>query len=134
MKLATKSTFTLDGLEQSFEGWFIDEPGNTWNGFSCVGNEQYVLHLQAWMAYVVDSDRMKQRIISSLNWEVWNYLVLALCGYADLFKDEIESYPGHKRYQWTSETWNDDVLNESDHIKLDKEIVEYVYNRENNKP
>ncbi len=87
----------------------------------------YTLNHMAWMAYVADSDKMKEKLLDYI--PDWNYLLIALC---DPIEWEMGDYKAKSGYQWSHPGWiippedSHYYLDEEDEYKLDKDVLNWV--------
>ena len=92
----------------------------------------FARHLEAWMAYVADSDKVKGNLTFNKYrykeyFAPWNYLINALCGISFL-----SDYTPKIRYAWSMET--EDYYKTpaySGPYQIDKDILNYVLANEN---
>ena len=105
-------------------------------------HKMFSLNLSAWMAYVAESEKVKIKLF----WEhipVWNLLLIALTKNSAWlseaeFETRCDNYKPKIRYQWCEKEqmekmeWFDDswYLDEDDPVKLDKDILTYINEKE----
>jgi hypothetical protein len=97
------------------------------------GFPAFVRHLCAIKAYAADSDL----IMGTLRPDIphWNYADKLLCCIPTyhLLKTFVEYYVAKRGYQWQAEQWipEKEALNQMDIYKLDKDFLQYLWNRTN---
>lgn len=92
------------------------------------GMKNFALHLAAWMAYVIDSEKIKRKLIPFISH--WNHLLKVLANHPLLHLDElfIENYISKEGYQWAADEWlNTSHLCKDEISHLDKDILEWAY-------
>lgn len=90
----------------------------------------FVLYHIAWMAYVADSEKIKDKLFKYL--PHWNILLRVLCVGLAIPWEHTEDYRAKSNYQWQRPKWDtppeDSIyyLDKDDAYKLDKDILDYV--------
>ena len=90
----------------------------------------YVLNHMAWMAYVAESNKMKNKLLPYV--PNWNYLLIAIC---DFFEWEMSDYKDTSGNPWSHPvkieppTNSHFYLDEGDQYKLGKDSLNWVIDR-----
>ena len=99
-------------------------------GLKLSRNKVFALHLDAWMAYVADSDKVKVKLWRYI--PSWNYLLESLTGKYPrfCFTEVADSYTPKIRYAWSMETQEYKATKGySGPYQIDKDILTYILNK-----
>jgi len=102
-------------------------------GLKISKNRMFSLCLEAWMAYVADSDKVKLEVWFKS--PTWNKLISILCcseiepDLKIVFEDYITNYRPKDRNQWTESKWRNDGYYTGEY-KIDKDILTYLLNKD----
>lgn len=101
-----------------------------------LGFPMYVKNHYGWMAYTVGAKRVQEQLVRQV--PHWNYALLLLCEKPTMYlvKDFIEKYKAKIGFQWAGEVQRTEVSRElpiDDRYKLDKDVLDYLWDEYNNK-
>ena len=139
-------------IEQIRPPWYIWRPHLTaWRRYLITGSQKhkrryefwmklslslftppaYAIYLDAWMAWIADSEKVQEHLRSLA--PSWNYMLyqLTLHPLRYLQNGLIAAYLPREGFIWQSPVWlsDKDYLMEDDEYKMDRDILLYVYEK-----
>ena len=98
---------------------------------SVFGFPAFVKSLNAWMAFVAQSDEIKAHLLPLI--PHWNYVNRLLCGDKSINESDVNSYASAAGWIWNAEKPEDNPrwLGEGEPIYLDRDILKFVFENRN---